>query len=98
MELWCDRRGRGVRWPEAKRTATAVVRHGHLARAPMVVPSHGRSHALWASRPGKWGASRLTTTGRRSGEPRSVIIGYFEDGPNLISMAMNGWGASPPGG
>jgi len=38
----------------------------------------------------------LTTTGRRSGRPRSVIIGYFEDGPNLVSMAMNGWGAAEP--
>jgi hypothetical protein len=25
-----------------------------------------------------------------------VIIGYFEDEPNLISMAMNGWGAAEP--
>jgi F420H(2)-dependent quinone reductase len=39
---------------------------------------------------------RLTTTGRRSGQPRSVIIGYYEDGPNLVSMAMNGWGAAEP--
>jgi F420H(2)-dependent quinone reductase len=39
---------------------------------------------------------RLTTTGRRSGEPRQVILGYYEDEPNLISMAMNGWGAAEP--
>jgi deazaflavin-dependent oxidoreductase (nitroreductase family) len=39
---------------------------------------------------------RLTTTGRRSGEARSVILGYYEDGPNLVSMAMNGWGAPEP--
>jgi F420H(2)-dependent quinone reductase len=39
---------------------------------------------------------RLTTTGRRSGEPRSVILGYYEDGSNLISLAMNGWGAAEP--
>jgi hypothetical protein len=25
-----------------------------------------------------------------------VILGYFEDGPNLVSMAMNGWGAAEP--
>jgi deazaflavin-dependent oxidoreductase (nitroreductase family) len=25
-----------------------------------------------------------------------VILGYYEDGPNLISMAMNGWGAAEP--
>ena len=47
-------------------------------------------------RPGKWGALRLTTTGRRSGTPRSVIIGDYEDRPNLVSMAMNGWGAAEP--
>jgi deazaflavin-dependent oxidoreductase (nitroreductase family) len=39
---------------------------------------------------------RLTTTGRRSGEPRSVIVAYLEEGPDLISMAMNGWGAAEP--
>ena len=39
---------------------------------------------------------RLTTTGRRSGEPRSVIVGYYEDGDNLVTMAMNGWGAPEP--
>jgi F420H(2)-dependent quinone reductase len=51
---------------------------------------------LWPPRPGKWGALRLTTTGRRSGEPRSVIVGYYEDGSNLVTMAMNGWGAAEP--
>jgi hypothetical protein len=25
-----------------------------------------------------------------------VIVGYYEDGPNLVSMAMNGWGAAEP--
>jgi deazaflavin-dependent oxidoreductase (nitroreductase family) len=25
-----------------------------------------------------------------------VILGYYEDGPNLVSMAMNGWGAPEP--
>jgi deazaflavin-dependent oxidoreductase (nitroreductase family) len=39
---------------------------------------------------------RLTTTGRRSSEPRSVILGYFQDGDNLVSMAMNGWGEAEP--
>jgi F420H(2)-dependent quinone reductase len=61
----------------------------------IVRASRGR-RGLWRARPDKWGALRLTTTGRRSGEPRSVIIGYYEDGPNLVSMAMNGWGAAEP--
>ena len=38
-----------------------------------------------------WGALRMTTLGRKSGKERSVIIGYLEDGPNLIALAMNGW-------
>ena len=49
-------------------------------------------------RPGedKYGMFRLTTTGRRSGEPRSVILGYYLDGPNIVTMAMNGWGGPDP--
>src|SRR5690242_3198433 len=61
----------------------------------MVRTSHGRK-GLWPPRQGKWGALQLTTNGRRSGQPRRVIIGYYEDGPNLVSMAMNGWGAAEP--
>ena len=56
----------------------------------------GHRRGLWPPRPGKWGALRLTTMGRRSGEPRSVIVGYYEDGSDLITMAMNGWGEAEP--
>jgi F420H(2)-dependent quinone reductase len=51
---------------------------------------------LWRPRVKGWGTLRLTTTGRRTGRQRSVIIGYFEDGPNLVSLAMNGWGEGEP--
>jgi F420H(2)-dependent quinone reductase len=37
-----------------------------------------------------WGALHLTTVGRRSGRERSVILGYLEDGPDLVTLAMNG--------
>ena len=43
-----------------------------------------------------WGALRLTTVGRKSGRARSVIIGYLEDGPNLVALAMNGWDEGHP--
>ena len=33
----------------------------------------------------------LTTVGRKTGKERSAILGYYEDGPNLVTMAMNGW-------
>ena len=39
---------------------------------------------------------RLTTIGRRSGSERHAMLGYFEDGPNLVTMAMNGWGDAEP--
>ncbi len=62
----------------------------------VIVRASGRRTGLWAPRKGKWGTLRLTTTGRRSGEPRSVILGYYEDGANVVTMAMNGWGAAEP--
>ena len=43
-----------------------------------------------------WGAMLLTTTGRTSGRERKVIIGYIEDGPNLVALAMNGWDEGHP--
>jgi deazaflavin-dependent oxidoreductase (nitroreductase family) len=71
-----------------------IVIAWHVHRR-IVRVSRGR-RGLWPPRPGKWGTLRLTTTGRRSGEPRQVILGYYEDGPNLVTMAMNGWGAPEP--
>lgn len=43
-----------------------------------------------------WGALRLTTVGRKSGQERNVIVGYLEDGPNLVLLAMNGWDEGDP--
>ena len=51
---------------------------------------------LWPPKPNRWGTMRLTTVGRRSGKERSVILGYYEDGPNLVTMAMNGWAKAEP--
>lgn len=56
-----------------------------------------RGHVgLWAPKAHRWGTLRLTTTGRRTGQPRSVMLGYLRDGPNYVTMAMNGWGAAEP--
>ncbi len=51
---------------------------------------------LWRPKPDGWGVMRLTTTGRRTGMERSVMVGYFEDGDDLVTMAMNGWGEGEP--
>jgi deazaflavin-dependent oxidoreductase (nitroreductase family) len=45
---------------------------------------------------GRFGTLRLTTVGRRSGKQRAAILGYWEDGPNLVTLAMNGWGEAEP--
>ena len=83
---------RGKAWLPPRWFITTFWRvHRRIVRA-----SRAR-RGLWPSRPGKWGALRLTTTGRLTGEPRGVIIGYYEDGASLVSMAMNGWGAAEPG-
>jgi deazaflavin-dependent oxidoreductase (nitroreductase family) len=56
----------------------------------------GSRLGLWPPKGTRWGTMRLTTTGRRTGRARSVILGYFEDGPNLVTLAMNGWADSEP--
>ena len=66
--------------------------HGHRA---LLRVTRGRL-GLWRPKPGRWGALWLTTVGRRTGRSRQVVVGYFEDGPSLVTMAMNGWGAAEP--
>ena len=56
----------------------------------------GGRAGLWRPKANRWGALRLTTTGRRTGRGHSVVVGYFEDGPNLIGMAMNRWADGEP--
>jgi deazaflavin-dependent oxidoreductase (nitroreductase family) len=46
--------------------------------------------------PGRCGIMRLVTTGRRSGEPRAVVLCYIEDGDRLVTLAMNGWDPADP--
>ena len=47
--------------------------------------------------PSTYGMMRIHTVGRRSGERRTAILGYYEDGANLYTLAMNGWGEPEPG-
>jgi len=44
----------------------------------------------------RWGMMRLRTVGRRSGVERVAILGYFEDGADLVTMATNGWADADP--
>src|SRR6187401_1031858 len=57
----------------------------------------GGRRGLWRYTPeGKWGTLVLHSVGRRSGKEREAILGYIEDGPNLVTMAMNGWADPEP--
>ena len=56
----------------------------------------GGRFGLRTPRSDRYGLARLTTTGRRTGEPRSVMIAYYLDGDAIVTMAMNGWGAPEP--
>ena len=71
-----------------------IVAFWHAHRM-LVRVSAGRV-GLWRPRPNGWGALWLTTTGRRTGRPRRVLVGYFEDGHDYVTMAMNGWGPGEP--
>ena len=66
----------------------------HVHRA--VLRLTGGRLGLWRPKPNGWGALWLTTIGRRTGRERRVVVGYFQDGPNLVAMAMNGWGKGEP--
>ena len=57
--------------------------------------SRGR-FGLRRAQPNRWGMLRLKTVGRRSGAERIAVLGYLEDGPNLITLAMNGWASPEP--
>lgn len=43
-----------------------------------------------------WGAMHLTTTGRKTGRQRTVIIAYLEDGSNVTGLATNGFDEGHP--
>jgi deazaflavin-dependent oxidoreductase (nitroreductase family) len=38
----------------------------------------------------------IHTLGRRTGREHDVVVGYFEDGADLVTMAMNGWSSGEP--
>ena len=88
------------RMPAAKKNTARMppmwfVRLAWVTHRGLYRLSRGR-FGLWRPKPDGWGALRLTTIGRRTGHERSVIVGYFEDGPRLVTMAMNGWGEGEP--
>jgi F420H(2)-dependent quinone reductase len=81
--------------PAARLPPRWVIRIAWAVHRAIYSVTGGR-RGLRPATPDKWGMMRLRTTGRRTGAERVAILGYFEDGPNLVTMAMNGWGAPEP--
>ncbi|MGI8658798.1 MAG: nitroreductase/quinone reductase family protein [Candidatus Limnocylindria bacterium] len=86
---------------ETARTSGGKLPPRFVIRAAWVI--HRAIHRISGGRIGlkpasekAWGMMRLTTIGRKTGRERVAILGYYEDGPNLVTMAMNGWGEPEP--
>lgn len=75
--------------------AGSSARHGTCTAVCTV--SRGARVGLWRAKPNSWGTLRLTTTGGRSVTHSSVVFGYFQDGPSLVTLVMNGWADGEPG-
>jgi deazaflavin-dependent oxidoreductase (nitroreductase family) len=56
----------------------------------------GGRFGLRAPNETRWGMLRLRSIGRRTGRERIAILGYVEDGANLVTPAMNGWADPEP--
>ena len=54
--------------------------------------TRGRAPHLWHRR-----ALVMTTTGRRSGKARTVMVQFFLDGDDLVVVAANSWMPTHPG-
>lgn len=82
--------GRSPRLPPRSFVRTAWVVHRAIYRFT------GGRRGLWEPKTDAFGTMRLNTIGRRSGQPRVAIVGYYEDSPNLVTLAMNGWADAEP--
>ena len=51
---------------------------------------------LWRPKGKRWGTMHLTTGRCDAPWSHRVIVAYLEDGPNLTTMAMNGWADGEP--
>ena len=72
-----------------------VIRVAWKAHRALVRYSGGRL-GLTEAQPDKEGLAQLTTMGRKSGQERVVMIAYFRDGKDYVTMAMNGWDEADP--
>jgi deazaflavin-dependent oxidoreductase (nitroreductase family) len=68
----------------ATRVENAIDRHSVRFGAWLLRRTRGRAVHLWHRR-----ALVLTTTGRRTGLPRTVVVQYFPDSRDMVIVAAN---------
>ena len=56
----------------------------------------GGRFGLRRAKGNRWGMMHLTTIARRTGQQRGGILGYLDDGPNLVTLPITGWGEAEP--
>ena len=82
----------------ADRAAGSASAHQDLLGHPSGDrPGHRRPHRPPAA--GAWREVRDAPAphgGPALGPQRVAMVGYYEDGPNLVTLAMNGWGKAEP--
>jgi F420H(2)-dependent quinone reductase len=82
--------------PSVRTPPRFAIRIFWIAQRAIYRLSDGRLGLARPEAGNKFGMLRLETVGRRTGRRRVAIVGYFEDGPNLVTLAMNGWGEDEP--
>jgi deazaflavin-dependent oxidoreductase (nitroreductase family) len=75
---------RGPATDRRTRWENAIDRHSVRLGAWLLRRTRGRIVRLWRRR-----ALVLTTTGRRTGMPRTVVVQYFPDGRDFVVVAAN---------
>jgi deazaflavin-dependent oxidoreductase (nitroreductase family) len=84
------------RQPTAALPARPIIRAAWALHRALYRFTGGRVGLRRPEAGNTFGMLRLTTIGRLSGKPRVAIVGYYDDGENLVSLAMNGWGKDDP--
>jgi len=85
-----------VQTPPGRLPPRWVIRGAWVGHRAIHRVTGGRRGLAPPSEDGNFGYLRLRTIGRRTGKERIAILGYIEDGPNLVTLAMNGWAAPEP--
>jgi F420H(2)-dependent quinone reductase len=86
----------GVRTDKPPRIPPAWFKH-LFWRVHRLLYRFAGGRVLWTPQSKRgWGAMHLTALGRKSGQPRGVIVGYIEDGDTPVVLAMNGWDEGLP--